>query len=113
MQGFDLPPLLIVFNCDIIPLLVDLLLNHVCLIDIVLIIVLIFQLQGVRSFKVIRNLMLIRLFLSEDDTLAKVKHIIFLVKVDLCDLGHPLIQREHKVVLSEASPLLLISILTA
>jgi hypothetical protein len=57
--------------------------------------------------------MLIRLFLSEDDTLAKVKHIILLVKVDLCDLGHPLIQREHKVVLSEASPLLLISILTA
>ena len=89
------------------------LLNHVRLVHIILIIVLIFQLQRIRAFQIIRELMLIRLFLSEDDTFAKIKHIVLFVEVDLRDLGHSFIQREHKVVLGETCPLLLICILAA
>ena len=111
--SINFPSLLIVFNSDFISLLVNLLLNHVCLVHIVLIIVFILQLKRIRSLEIIRYLMLISLFLSEYDSFAKVKHIILFVKVDLCNLGHPLIQREHEVILSKARPLLLVGILTA
>ena len=38
----------------------------------------------------------------EYDSLAVVQHIVLLVQVDLCYLRHPLVQREHQVVLCEA-----------
>ena len=89
-----------------ISLLIDLLLYHKRLIDIILLILLILQLQRITPLQIIPlSLLFIRLFVREDDPFAVVEHIVLLVEVDLRDLGHPFVQREHQVVLGEASPL--------